>query len=206
MNRKIGIAKVFILVLLVVTFLTGCGGNDMQSENIVSPEDDLNNFSKIIGEENLDGFRLIIYYMNPFILTRMPLSVDNLIYGITAINEPPREKNDVNGLYEQKFVITGSQLEEHIDLFTQIGKIDLIPVEKESYINVRIYYMFESEKDGKIFDVALWGGYDENSMFVNGTEVKENAVFYEAILPFLPENYALDLKNYIAGIWPGVSE
>jgi hypothetical protein len=46
------------------------------------------------------------------------LKVDELIYVITEVNEPPREKNDKNGFYE--IVINGSRLEEHIDLLKQI--------------------------------------------------------------------------------------
>ena len=71
---------------------------------------------------------------------------------------------------------------------------------------------------GKLFDVAMWGGYDwlselydavtgyrfdapiwynETTIFANGIEVRGNAVFYRAILPFLPEDEAGAFKDII---------
>ena len=190
MNTKKNIFLVFpILILLSVIILSNCGRDNMQSEKASL------NFSEIIEYGNLNDFSLTIYYMSPFKLTRFPLSVDDLVYGITAVNEPPREKNDKNGLYEQKFVINGRRLEEYVDLLIQLSNTQLIPAEKESYLNARIYYVFETEKEGKIFDVAMWGG-ENNSIFVNGLEVEGKDVFYDIIMPFLSEDAAEELNNW----------
>lgn len=197
MRPKKSIILGFLLfALLAVTIFASCGGNDMRSKKA------LDNFSKLIDGGDFNDFTLTIYYMSPFTLTRAPLSVDDLVYGITAVNETPREKDDKNGSYEKKIVIDGSRLEENIDLLNQIKNVTLIPVEKKSYINARIYYLFETKKDGKIFDVVLWGGYDENSMFVNEVEVKENDIFYDVLRAFLPEDAVNNLNNYVVGIWP----
>lgn len=49
--------------------------------------------------------------------------------------------------------------------------------------------MFETEEKGKkIFDVAMWGC--DGGILVNGVEVKDNSVFYDVIMPFLPEDAA----------------
>ena len=34
------------------------------------------------------------------------------------------------------------------------------PVVPGSYLDARICYVLESKKNGKLFDVAMWGGYD----------------------------------------------
>lgn len=123
--------------------------------------------------------------MSPHILTNHPLSVDDLI--------------NFNSV--KKIVINGSDLEEHIDLFKQISNDDLIPVKKKSYLNARLYYMLESKKNGKLFDVAMWGG-GNNSIFINGFEVKENDIFYDVVKPFLPK---MPSKNWII-MWQGFGE
>ncbi len=73
----------------------------------------------------------------------------------------------------------------------------MIPVKDKSDIDGRIYYKFESEKEGKILDVAMWGE-ETNSIFVNGFEVEGNDMFYDVIMPFLPEDAVKDLKAYLS--------
>ena len=121
-----------------------------------------------------------IYYVSPFILTRHPLSVDDLI----------------NMSSVRKVVINSSSLEEHIDLFKQISNDDLIPIKKKSYLDARLYYALESKENGKLLDVAMWAG-DDKSIFVNGFEVKGNDFFYDVIKPFLPEDAVKELETYL---------
>ena len=157
------------LVLLAI-ILTGCS-KDMR------PAKELEKYTKIIEDENFDKLSLTIYYINPTILTRAPLSVDQLI-----------KYNNVN-----KIVISGSELKEHIDLLKQINKDVIIQVKKNTRLNARLYYVFETE-EGKVLDVAMWG--DDNSVFVNGFEVKWNDVFLDIIKPFLTQEAKDDLKSY----------
>ena len=56
-----------------------------------------------------------------------------------------------------------------------------------------MYYVLESKKNGKLIDVAMWG--DEDNIFVNGFEVKENNIFYDVVIPFLPENEVKELAE-----------
>ena len=64
--------------------------------------------------------------------------------------------------------------------------MNLIPVWKKSYLNARIYYVFETGEQGKILDVAMWG--DNANIFVNEIEIKENDIFYDVLITFLPED------------------
>jgi hypothetical protein len=168
----------FILLLLAVTILSSCKEINMHSKNPTFDSFEL------FKNENLDDVSLTIYYGNPFILTRFPLSVDNLMKSSIA----------------KKMVINGRQLEEHLDLFKQINNEEFIPVKKKSYLDARLYYVLESKKNGKLFDVAMWGG-DNNSIFANGFEVKGNDIFYDVVKPFLPEDAVREFDNFVAGIW-----
>ena len=40
-------------------------------------------------------------------------------------------------------------------------------------------------------------GWGTGSVFVNGAEVKHNRVFYEVVLPFLPENAVDTIERFI---------
>ena len=101
----------------------------------------------------------------------------------------------IEGWHDSIIIIHGSSLEEHIDLLIQLCNTTLIPTDNESYINARIYCAFETKEEGNIFDVAMWGGH--NSIFVNGLEVKWNAIYCDVILPFLPEEPAQELREYV---------
>jgi hypothetical protein len=138
---------------------------------------------KLIENENIDDISLTIYYMDPFTFTVIPLGIDDLM----------------NNFYVDKIVIRGNDLEEHIDLFKQINSDYMKPVWKKSpYINVRVYYVLESKKNGKLFDVAMWG-IDDKSMFVNGLEVKGNNIFFDVIKPFLTENQVEKMEKWLSG-------
>lgn len=141
--------------------------------------------SEAIKNENVENISLTIYYMSPFILTRQPLSVNDLI----------------NSSKAQKIVIEGDSLKEHIALFEQIENDDLIPVKDKSYIDARLYYVLESKKNGELLDVSMWGG-ENNRIFVNGVEIIENDIFYDVVKPFLSKDAIKELENYVAGIWP----
>jgi len=162
-----------LLLLLVATILTGCGEKNMH------PTRQSLNF---LGHKNVHELILTIYYMNPSALTVIPLSVDDLI------------RNS-----EYRIVVSGSILRDYIDLLNRLGNTVLVPVEQESYLNTRLYYVFETEQNGKIFDVAMWGG-ENNSIFVNEVEVEGTAIFYDVIKPFLPEAVAKDFEDYVARI------
>ena len=90
---------------------------------------------------------------------------------------------------KQKIVVSGSALEETIELLKQISRDDLAPVQiKSSYMEARLYYVFETKEKGKLLDVAMWGEW--GGTYVNGVEFKWADIYYDITLPFLPEDTA----------------
>ena len=165
--NKFVFLRVVIIILLVAAVLLCL--------SFIFPKKQFD-FSAIIGNESIKNITLTIYYTNPKLLTDIPISVEDLII-----------LNDTN-----KIVVDGEELEKHIKLFYQISNDTVESVKKNSsYLDARLYYVLESKKNGKLFDVAMWGGDGEiNSMFVNGIEVKEAPILYDVIMPFLPQNTA----------------
>ena len=159
--------------LIALNILTGCGGNDMR------PKDVMNSLAKLTEKKNFDDLSLTVYYIDPHILTTFPLSVEGLI-SFSSV---------------KKIVINGNEVGEHIDLFKKIRKNEIIPVKKTSRIDARFYYIFESVKDGKLLDVAMWG--DDNSVFVNGLEIEGTDSFIDVVFPFLSEDAKNDLDKYL---------
>jgi len=165
--------KFIILLLFASAVLAGCGKNYINSTEPLH---------QLIEQGRINELRLTIYYVSPYILTVIAWDVDNLI----------------NSEIVKKIVINGGDLEKHIDLLNRISNIYLTPVIRKSYLDARIYYVFETEKEGKIFDVAMWGYSDGDgkSIFVNGFAAKDDGIFYDVIMPFLPEDAAKELGKY----------
>lgn len=162
--------KIIIVGLSVFLFLTGAGLT-IYGGNYIRANKAINSFSKYIETKKIENLSLTIYYSSPAIFSQFPISVDSLI-----------------SVYEhQKIFVPGNILIQHIDLLKRIESVTLIPVIKKSDLNARIYYVFETEEEGRLLDVAMWGNY-RDSIFVNGFEVNANDIFYDAIIPFLPED------------------
>ena len=161
-SKKIVIIAVFILLIVL------CFCKISQTRKL--------DFSSIMKDEETENITLTIYCMHPDTLTDVPVSVDSLM-----------KMNDV-----KKIVVSGAEIEKHIESFNEISKKTLTRVAKKSKcIDARLYYVFESKKNGKLFDAIMWGlGEEENSIFVNGVEVKETPLLYEVIIPFLPTDMA----------------
>lgn len=138
-------------------------------------------FKKIIEQENLDDLSLSIYYADPFLMTN-PYSVNDLIDGRHGAN---------------RVVINSDNLKEHIDLFKKVSSSDLVIVKHKSFLDARLYYVFESKKHGKVLEVVMWGLSRQTNgeyiyrIFVNGIQVEDTDALY-IITPFLQE----DVANY----------
>jgi len=134
------------------------------------PERALNDFSSRIEQGNLSDLTLTIYYMD-LSLTPFPLSVDDL----------------VGGWYDHKIVVSGSELEEHIDLLRQINADNLMPAAYEHRMNARMYYVFEVNGRTILGVVPRADRYD-STMFINGVEFVWIDALFEVVRPFLPED------------------
>lgn len=176
MKSKKAMLLCFIgLILFSIIALTGCRENSMTLQKA------FNDFSQILEQAMLDGLRLKIYYLPPSIFTRAPLTVDNLIRSSST----------------QKIVIDSERLKEHIDLLNQLTADSLVPVKHKSHLAARLCYIFETDNDGTILEIAI-GGIN-NSVFVNGIEVEYNDLFYDVIEPFLTEEARKETKQYFNG-------
>ena len=60
-----------------------------------------------------------------------------------------------------------------------------------STINLRQY-----TSNAVRFPVCMWGK-DEKSAFLNGVEINTNEIFYDILIPFLPEDAVEDLELYL---------
>ena len=139
----------------------------------MSPEEALNYFARQVEDRNLDNYRLVIYVFHlsyhPFVL--------------------PRTVRDIRrNEYTARIAVGGGWLEsilaENTDLLNRMRDVTLIPVEIESHMTPRIYYVFETNRGRQIFDVAMWGS--GGSIFVNGVQIEWDDMFYDIIRPFLP--------------------
>lgn len=162
----------FSLVFLLGTALTGCQNPSAQTEKQTPPtplEEAMRDYTEIVEGILPKDLRLTIYYLDPSILTRVPVSADGLLTfpGVETI------------------IVESKELKDHMVLLRELDASILQPVEEPSYINARLYYAFEVGDSEKILDVVISGIH--GSVFVNGIEVEDNPVFYELILSFLTE-------------------
>ena len=157
--------KILIIVCLVVFLLmitvTGCS-------TASSLEKAMKDYSRIVDETMPEDSRLTIYYIAPHILTRMPLSVE-----------------DLKTFREVKIITVASEeLEAHWTLFEALDPSVLQPVKEKSYINARLYYVFEAGSES-LLEVVISDIH--GSVFVNGVEVEDHPAFYEIIIPYLTD-------------------
>ncbi len=116
--------------------------------------------------------------MSPSILTQVP------VY----------ERDLIESWFEYKITVSGVKLREYIDLLDELANAALTPVEeKGSEGFARVYYVFETKSNRKIFSVCMWNG--KGDIYVNGVEVEADNVFYNVIIPFLPADAAEKMKK-----------
>mgnify|MGYP003520259334 CR=1 FL=1 len=151
-----------LLAFLLTTILTGCS-------NLPPLEEAMNDYSEIVAGDLPEDIRLTIYYLNPDILTRIPLSKDDLATfpGVVKIN------------------VNSEELASHWSLLKELNPSILHLVEKETHMNARLYYVFEVGDSNKILEVVISNIH--GSVYVNGIEVEDNPIFYELIVHFLTE-------------------
>ncbi len=170
----------FIILLLieVACICSGCASISAKKPS-AEPGNPAAELSEYVRQGKVDELSLTIHYMNPHLLTRMPVSEEYLI----------------ERWYEIKVTVSGELLEKHIDLVDQVAKAAFTPVKQESYVNARLYYVFESKDHRKIFSVCMWSG--DSKSIVNGIEVQNNDILYDVVMPFLPDDAAEELKTFM---------
>ena len=178
--------NLFKFLLIGITLLLGLGAVfsvNLRSRH-VNRTKPIQEFSEYLESGILNGITLTIYYMCTTIFSR-PVSEDTI-----------KER----GWHEYKIEVRGSPLEIYIDLITAMYEYVPTPVEQESpFVDIRLLYVFENERGDSLFRVSMWG-LDE-SMYVNGVEVKESDIFYDVIIPFLPLGIVKELEAGLNRNW-----
>lgn len=167
MKRKLFCFIMVILAILLILLLVLITNNEKKDDNFRYVDD--------LREHNLT---LTIYYVNPYLLTRHSWSVSDLIENC-----------------ERMIVVEEDSLKNDIDLSSLLNQVTLKPVENESSLNARIYYVIEDEMGNQLIDVAMWG--TNKSIYVNGIEVYENPAFYDLIKPYLPDDINFVFEEYL---------
>ena len=128
----------------------------------------MENYSRIAEGDIPGDIRLTIYYIDPDILTRYPLSVDDLktLSDVTIIS------------------VDSEELASHWTRLKMLNASVLRPVKEGTYINARICYVFETGDSERILEVVFTSIY--GNAFVNGIEVENHPVLYELIASFIP--------------------
>ena len=156
-----------IALLLVGVLLAGALSGCQNSSDPVTKA--LAEYSRMLKKDLPGNLRLTIYYISPTILTRRPLSKEELMTDRDVV----------------KIIVEADELAEHRAILEKLNPSILQPVKEETYINARLYYVFEVGASNKILEVII--SEIHGSVFVNGTEVEHHDVFYELIDPFLSE-------------------
>ena len=160
MKKTVMIICIFLCVLLLALSIYPYSRNTLKGT--------LKDYSQIIMDIPED-VHLKIYYIDPHILTRIPLSVEKLMVfpGMKAIT------------------IESEELAKHSTLLRKLDASIISAVNEESYIDARLYYAFETGNGNKFLEVIV--NEINGPVFVNGYEVENNPIFYEIIVPFLSE-------------------
>ncbi len=165
------------LLLVLVFSFAACGKGVVETELQTALKD----YSQLVEQELPDDLCLKLYYLDPGILTRAPLTVDGLI------NFP-----DVN-----EIVIDSDRLKAHADLLRQISADCLVPVAEPSGLHARLCYVFETERDGDVLVIAFCGA--DGGVFVNDVEVAFDDIFRDVVKPFVSEEVMEDLEYLYSG-------
>ena len=157
---------VVICIAIVVCFMTDPISSESVPQNSIEK---INEAVSSIKQDECANLQLTIYYLPPQILTRKPLTVDELMSfpQVQVIN------------------VFGDELDETLQtLKAEIATINLVSANETTNQNARLYYIFEMDGE-KVFDACFIG--ENHSFFIDGIAVKFNDFFLEIIKAYIPE-------------------
>ena len=149
-----------------------------------------NQIQDALAEEKLEDLRITVYFANPWICFRAPLSVEDLINWID---------NQEDGI--MMYRLEGQDCFDSVQVIRdQLRPDGVEPIEqtKFSYVNARVYYVLEDKNGDKILELLL-DGVDPRCILLNGTPVAYSAVFYDIIQPCVGFQWE-DLRWYFASV------
>lgn len=167
MKRRL-LVLLLAAVLLSATIMTVCYSDILQLRWAI------NHYQTVLGGELPEDLTLTIYYLPYYILTRAPLTVEDLMEMEATV----------------KIVVKSDELENHLSALKQLGSSAVQPTKEKFGLNARVYYIFETSDSEKLLEVAMQqfiGDTEAVGAFVNGIAVAKNPVLYEIIVPFLSE-------------------
>ena len=176
-RRLILIVSLFVILIAGTVVVLATQGGEVRTRNAID------RFVRRVEQDNLDDVILVIYYMNPFTLTRVPVSIREM----------------TGGWYDIRIEVESNALREYIDLLEQISSDILISDSSQPTMDARIYYIFETTNGRRLFDVGMWmTSYDVGgNVLINGNMFEWNDTFADIIMPFLPDFEAQMLQDYL---------
>lgn len=168
------VAIICLVVITILLALFGCAKSSLQQKNVASE------LSPSVEENNLGNLRLTVYYLPLNILTRKPLSADDLIT-FTDTKRIIVESEDLETLYEQ---------------FKKLDTFVTQSVSENPVVNARLYYILEQGESERLIEVVI--SEASSTVLVNGVAVAYDSAFYELIKPFLTDD-ARNILSALAG-------
>lgn len=168
-----------LFIFLSISIFLSIGCNSSSNLIMAKGGEGINiDFKNEIISNNL---QLTIYFFTPLsISTVTPLSSEYVI-----------------NHYKYKTIVNNSTLKDHIEVLQKIEKIKFKKPIKFKYEDTRIYCEFNAGKR-KLLSFSL-SSNDSLNMLVNNLVVKNERVFYDLIIPFVPQEevdyYKEDLKD-----------
>ena len=175
MKRVVVIVAILAVILATVLVL-------MHSEKKL--EKTLDDYQEVMEEGIPDDLKLTIYYVDPSMLTRIPI--------LTL--------EDLMGYSPKIIQVDAAQLAVHRELLASLNAAHLKPVDgKENTENsiigfLRLVYVLERGNGDVLLEVMATNLVYDDTVLVNGFEVENNPIFYELIDPFLTDEDRSILK------------
>lgn len=170
-------SRILIVLLALAFCLQGCANTQTNRET------DIQEISDSRPNQALDDLSHLLDDYLKAMENGVPSDMSLTLYNITphiAYNVPVR-KADI--MQTSEIVLDSTELSSRIDYLNKIDYSILDEPEITFYEDLRIYYYIETESDGIVLEVGMYG--TDGTIFVNGVEVEYDPVFFELVEPYL---------------------
>lgn len=163
-RRMIGIG----LLCATLVFVLCCWGNG--DDRLDQAFQD---YAAVVNEELPEDLCLTVYYLPSSIVTRAPLTVEELIDFSYTVN----------------IVVGSDELVQHQELLQELSASNLEINRRKPLINARLHYVFSTNENDNLLNVTINGGaLGSRCPQVNGIHVKDSEALYNLLAPFLSES------------------
>ncbi|MCL2048761.1 MAG: hypothetical protein FWG87_08540 [Defluviitaleaceae bacterium] len=202
---------VIISLLVLVFVLNGCVLDDVNLTDLADEPQDL---IEIAETESLHDFTLdteakptLAELLEQGRIDELTLTIYYRHIGVVDFNFTPRPLEHLINHYDYTITLSAERLQEHFDLIYEIASAEAIPIEDETDVmNARIYYVFEHERYGEIFEFFASGHVVEESrgrtvVFVNGNAIAYSCIYIDFAYIFFPELLPEDYSERFYELW-----